>query len=353
MLRVMHLVGAAKPGGAEMFAFRLLVALHKRRDVNVLAVVRQGSWLEGVLRGAGVPVEVAAFGGLFDWTTPGRVRKLARGFRPDVVQSWMNRATRFMPQGPWAKVGRLGGFYDLKYYRGRVEHLVCNTEDLRVYCVGEGWNAARVRMISNFIPLPPQGWSRVRKGRRTELGFSEGDCVAMMAGRLHSVKGVDVALQALAKLPETFKLLLVGEGPMRDELMGLARHLGVAPRVVWAGWQDELAPYAAAADMWLAPSRHEPLGNTVLDAWVHEVPVIATCTGGLDMLVEEGVTGLKVPVDDPDELAKTMLRLAESDQLQKQVKQGGLARFKRDYSEESIVESYMKFYSELSKGRTA
>ena len=353
MLRVMHMVGSAKPGGAEMFAYRLLVALHNRADVQVLAVVRRGSWLEGVLRGAGVPIETAAFGGVFDFITARRVRKLAQDFKPDVVQSWMNRATRFVPQGPWATVGRLGGFYDLKYYRGRVQQLVCNTEDLRAYCVENGWDAARVRMIGNFIPVPAAGWRDVRSDMRAKLGFKHTECVAMMAGRLHKVKGVDVALRALAALPESFKLLLVGEGPLWEELQTLAVDLKIEQRVVWAGWQDDIAPYAAAADMWLAPSRHEPLGNTVLDAWVHGVPVIASRTGGLDMLVEEGGSGLKVAVENVDDLQQSMARMAKDKALQSRVVKGGLARLKKDYSEESIVETYVRFYSEVSKGQVA
>src|SRR4051812_36510645 len=124
-LRVMHMVGAAKAGGAEMFAYRLLVALHKRKDIELLVVVRKG-WLEGVLRRAGVPLAVVPFGGFFDFKTSGMVRRIAREFQPQVVQSWMNRATRFVPKGPWARVARLGGFYDMKYYRGKVTHLICN-----------------------------------------------------------------------------------------------------------------------------------------------------------------------------------------------------------------------------------
>lgn len=348
-LRVLHMIGAAKPGGAEMFAYRLLVALHKHKDVELLAVVRQGSWLENVLTNAGVTVKSVPFGGMFDWRSKGIVTKIVTEFKPDVVQSWMNRATRFVPRGPWSTVARLGGFYDLKYYRGKVNRLIGNTQAICDYCVKQGWDAARVSMISNFIPLPESGWEAQGEAVRKKLRIARDATVLMMAGRLHKVKGVDVALEALSHLPESFVLLLVGEGPLRAEMEALAKKLHVADRVHWAGWQDSVTPYAAAADIWLAPSRHEPLGNTALDGWVHGVPVVASRTGGLEMLIEDGKSGLLVDVGDSDGLREAILRVSADKILAKTLVAGGMKTFVRDYGEEGIVAKYIDFYKQLAK----
>ncbi len=347
-LRVMHMIGAAKPGGAEMFAYRLLVALNKHKDIDLMAVVRKGSWLEGLLRDAGVNVQSVGFGGMLDLRSRKDVKQIAASFKPHVVQSWMNRATRFVPKGPWAKVARLGGFYDLKYYRGRVSNLIGNTQAICDYCIGNGWDAKRVDLISNFIPLPEKGWEAQGDAVRKKLRIHRNAVVMMMAGRLHKVKGVDVALQALVHLPETFVLLLVGEGPLRQELTSMARKLGVADRVHWAGWQDSVTPYAAAADIWLAPSRHEPLGNTALDGWAHEVPVIASRTGGLEMLINDGESGLLVEVGDSEGLADAVLRVAEDEKLAKKLVAGGMKTFLRDYGEDGIVKKYVDYYKNLA-----
>lgn len=346
-MRVMHMVGAAKPGGAEMFAFRLLVALHARPDIDLLVVVRAGSWLERVLREAGVVVKAVPFGGMFDFKTHGLVRAIAKEFQPAVIQSWMNRATRFVPPGPWATVARLGGFYDLKYYRGKVWNLIGNTQAICEYCIKNGWDAARVAMISNFIPEPKDGWRGQRDEVRRRMKIAKDATVLMMAGRLHKVKGVDVAMQALAQLPEHFVLLLVGEGPQRKDLEVLAEKLEITHRVKWAGWRDSVTPFAAAADIWLAPSRHEPLGNTALDGFVHGVPVIASNTGGLAMLIEDEESGLLVDVEDVVGFHDAILRLAEDKALRKTIVEGGLATFRRDYSEDGIVGKYVAYYQEL------
>lgn len=348
-LRVMHMIGAAKPGGAEMFAYRLLVALSRHKDVELLAVVRRGGWLEKVLGEAGVAVKSVPYGGMFDFRTRLKVKAIAHEFKPQVVQSWMNRATRFVPKGGWATVARLGGFYDLKYYRGRVDNLIGNTPAICDYCISRKWAPEHVKMISNFIPQPADGWKAQREDIRKKLKVGKDACVMMMAGRLHKVKGIDVAMQAMVGLPENYILLLVGEGPLRAELSELAKSLGIDDRVRWVGWQNSVTPFAAAADLWLAPSRHEPLGNTALDGWVHEVPVIASETGGLAMLIEPGKSGLLVPVEDVDALREAILQLAGDKDMRKRVADGGLKTFARDYSEDGIVAKYVAYYRELMK----
>ncbi|PZP39954.1 MAG: glycosyl transferase [Pseudomonas fluorescens] len=350
-LRVVHMIGAAKPGGAEMFAYRLLVAQHKRDELDVLAIVREGGWLQGVLADAGVPYKTAKFGGMFDFKTGREIRKICKDYQADVVQSWMNRATRFVPKGPWAKVARLGGFYDLKYYTKKVDYLIGNTDEIVKYVVKHGWKASHAEMIGNFVPNVSGRDEKVGLKVRGELGIPAGATVMMMAGRLHKVKGVDIALKALAQMPNDFILLLVGDGPLRSELQSLAHELGMQNRVRWAGWQDSVTKFAAASDIWLAPSRHEPLGNTVLDGWVHEVPVIASNTGGLAMLVEEGVTGLRVEVEDIDGLRDAVLKLAKDKKLQAKLVKGGSDRLKRDYSEDAIVGQYVDYYNRIT-GRT-
>ncbi len=102
------MAGAAH-GGAELFYERLSVALHQAGDA-VLPVVRRNARRAGLLRAAGMsPVELA-FGPPYDLLTPRRLCAALRGFEPQVVVSWMSRATAQTPRGDWVHVGRLGGY---------------------------------------------------------------------------------------------------------------------------------------------------------------------------------------------------------------------------------------------------
>lgn len=355
-LRIMHLIGSARPGGAETFAVRLLAALNRHPEIDLLVVARKNSWVAKRLQQEGIRLKTAAFGGFMDsaWLglfglgTAGKIEAWASAFAPAVIQSWMNRATRFVPAGPWETVGRLGGFYNLRYYFNKVNYLIGNTQEICNYCMREGWPARKVAMISNFIPDPAKGWRKHRPNQRKAWKIPDRAYVLLAAGRLHPVKGLDVLLEAMAKLPDDVYLLLAGEGPERAALEEMVETLGLGRRVRFIGWLDQVSDAAAAADLWVAPSRHEPLGNTVLDAWAHEIPVIASRTGGMAMLIHHGKNGLLVPVEDSDALAEAIYILKKNRGYAKDLAAAGLERFEEDFSEKIIVEQYVAYYRKLA-----
>ena len=133
-LKVMQVVGAGKAGGAETFYVRMVRGQVQKSDlpVEVLPVVREGSWIAGRLEEYGIPFKTAPFGGVFDFQTKKLLAQYAEEFEADVIQTWMNRATKFLPNIGIPSVARLGGYYKLKYYRN-VDHLVGNTEDICTY----------------------------------------------------------------------------------------------------------------------------------------------------------------------------------------------------------------------------
>src|SRR3546814_11074829 len=95
-------------------------------------------------------------------------------------------------------------------------------------------------------------------------------------------------------------LWLAGEGPRRRALMQQAARLGLGDRVRFLGWRDDVAALLRAADVFLCPSRHEPPGNVVIEAWAHGTPVVAAASQGPRPLIEDGTTGLLVALDDAD-----------------------------------------------------
>ena len=116
-MSVLHLLGTAGEGGAETYFVDLVTAL-KPAGVAQACAIRGNPAREARLTQAGVPVKVLRFGGPLDFLT----RPAAAGFAAlgdtKVSLAWMNRAARHTPRGPWARIGRLGGYYSLKYYQG-------------------------------------------------------------------------------------------------------------------------------------------------------------------------------------------------------------------------------------------
>jgi hypothetical protein len=134
-MSVLHLLGSDGDGGAETYFVDLVSALH-RAGVAEACAIRRHAARTTALAEAGVIARTFGFGGPLDVLMDARV-----------MVAWMNRAGRHTPAGPWKRIGRLGGYYSLKYYAG-FDHLVGNTADI---ATGSSARAGRPRSyIPNF-----------------------------------------------------------------------------------------------------------------------------------------------------------------------------------------------------------
>jgi glycosyltransferase involved in cell wall biosynthesis len=127
--------------------------------------------------------------------------------------------------------------------------------------------------------------------------------ILLSTSRLTTQKGVDVAIRALASLPDDTVLVVLGEGPERARLESLARELALERRVFLLGRVPDVAAWLRRATVYVHPARWEGFGLGVLEAMHASLPVVATCASSLPELVVDGVTGRLVPVDDPNGLA--------------------------------------------------
>jgi glycosyltransferase involved in cell wall biosynthesis len=344
-LRVLQAIAGAPHGGAEAFFTRLVIALG-RAGLDQRVVIRRDPARAAKLRAAGIePVELG-FGGRFDVVTPLRLAAAIRAYRPNIVLSWMSRATALMPPrlasgGRHVRAARLGGYYDLKYYR-RCDHLVGNTPAIIDYIRKGGWPGDRVHYLPNFVdatPAPPLD--------RAQFDTPRDATLALALGRLHPNKGFDVALDALARV-EGLHLWIAGEGALREALKQQVERLGVARRVRFLGWRDDVAALLATADMLLCPSRHEPLGNVVIEGWAHARPVIAAASDGPSGLIEPGRNGLLVPVDDAGALAAAMTSIASDRARAAALAAAGRAAYESRFTEAAVVRDYLEFFARIA-----
>ncbi|WP_337186425.1 glycosyltransferase [Phenylobacterium sp.] len=338
-MSVLHLLGTAGEGGAETYFVDLVQAL-RRAGVDEAAAIRRNPTREARLAQAGVPVRVLRFGGPLDILTRPAAAGFAAIHRTRVALAWMNRAARHTPRGPWARIGRLGGYYNLKYYKG-FDHLVANTDDIADWIVGQGWPAGRVTCIPNFAAAPAEGEGVAR----ASLDTPEDAPLLLALGRLHEAKAHDVALQALTQLPEAW-LWIAGAGPLEAKLKGLAEALGVAGRVRFLGWRTDASALYRTADICVFPSRYEPLGNVVIQAWAHGLPVVAAESQGPRALIRDGDDGRLVPIDDPDSLAAGVRELLDQPMLRARFAASGAARVEAEFSEAAVVARWKLLFAD-------
>ncbi len=339
-MRVLQVMAGAEFGGAEAFFTRLVLAL-RRAGLHQRVVIRKNAARAATLREGGIePVELC-FGGPLDLLTRMGLKREVDSFFPHVVLTWMNRATSMCPQGNFVHVARLGGYYDLKYYR-KCDHLVGNTEDIADYLTAKGWPAERAHYLPNFVSAeisPPLD-------RRDY--YTPKDAPLLLAmGRLHENKAFDVLLDALARVPNAY-LWLAGEGPKRAELEAQAEKLGIKPRVRFLGWRDDISALLASCDVFVCPSRHEPLGNVVVEAWAQSKPVVAADSLGPGVLIKQRENGVLVPINDSKSLAYAIQEVLADENLRTGIARHGRATYEERFTEDAVVAQYLAFFESIA-----
>ena len=217
---------------------------------------------------------------------------------------------------------------------------MANTQDIADWVTGQGWPADKVAYIPNFAEAPAEA----APVERTSLDTPAEAPLLLAMGRLHEAKAHDVTLNALTRLPEAY-LWIAGTGPEEARLKTLAVALGVAPRVRFLGWRNDPSALYRAADVCVFPSRFEPLGNVVIQAWAHGLPVAAAASQGPSALIRDSEDGLLVPVDDPEALAVAVRRLLDDPMLRIRLAQNGLARVEADFSQGAVVAQWRELFA--------
>jgi glycosyltransferase involved in cell wall biosynthesis len=179
-----------------------------------------------------------------------------------------------------------------------------------------------------------------------------GGPLLVFVGRMVEQKGGEDLLRAMALLGEELpelRLMMLGEGPDRASWEGLARELGIAPRVSFLGWVDPelVRAHVAAADIFVGPSRgNEAQGLAFLEAMSAGTPVIAARSGGVVDVVHHERTGLLVEQAAPAELARAILRLSREDALRAHLVEDARRLLGSAFSRESSAQRFSDVYAD-------
>lgn len=347
--RILQLMLSTQEGGAENFFEKLAMGFDARGIEQCLVIERQPKRAEHLSQATCAEVVQIPFRGLNRPFAPGQLRNTIGPFRPDVILTWMNRASRRIPAGLTCPVvGRLGGYYDLRHY-ANCSHLIGITPDLVAHITSSGWPETATTLIPNFGETP----SRATDGAeiRQRIGVPTDVPLLLALGRLHPVKAHDVLLRALAEVPRAV-LMIAGEGPLKEELMELATSLGIQDRVHFLGWRRDVGALFAAADICVFPSRYEPNGTVVMESWAHRVPLVAARAKGPEWLVTDEVDGLLFPIDDVLALTERLRRVISEPGLAALLVHNGLATFEGGFTQQAVVDSYLSLFDNLTSEST-
>jgi len=210
----------------------------------------------------------------------------------------------------------------------------------------------RATVIHSGVELPRMLTRQQRAGVRAELGLASEAPVVCYAGQLIHRKGVDTLMQALGRLQRIFpciQLVMVGrdDSAYAGELRAMAAPLGIAQRITWTGFRDDVQRLMAAADLVAVPSRSEGLGRVAAEALAVGTPVVASRTGGLPEMVEDGRNGFLVPVGSPDRLADGMTLLLANPTVAASMGRRGRKKMAAEFSLEQELQQVVSEYEAL------
>jgi glycosyltransferase involved in cell wall biosynthesis len=211
-----------------------------------------------------------------------------------------------------------------------------------------GWPAAKIEVGYNAVEIERFG-GPPPAGLREQIGGDAERPLVLTPARLDEQKGHPVLLRAAAELPGV-DFVLAGEGPERAGLEALAGELGIAERVHFLGYRDDIPQLLAACDVFALPSLYEGSSLAVLEAMASGRPVVSSAIGGTDELIDDGVDGLLVAPGDAAGLASALRRLLDDAELRKAFAERARRRVERDFTPAAMTQRVEAIYGELLAG---
>ena len=213
---------------------------------------------------------------------------------------------------------------------------------------------SRVTCIRNGIDLEGKSVLVNRWQIRKDLGIDSETCLIGTVGRLTPVKGIPYLLDAariLLRQGANVKVLVVGDGSIRQDLLAQAGNLGVGERVVFLGHREDTDVLLQALDIFVLPSLSEGIPMALLEAMAASRPIVASRVGGIPEIIEDGVEGFLVESMDVNGLAERCRRLIESPDVARKMGEQGRKRVESEFSATAMADRVVSDYKELLMSR--
>ena len=182
---------------------------------------------------------------------------------------------------------------------------------------------------------------------RRELGIPDGAAVLLSVGELNKNKNHRAVLEALARMENrNLHYVVCGRGPLKEELEAFAREKGLADRVRFMGYRDDIPAFYAMADVFVFPSFREGLSVSVMEAMASGLPIVCSRIRGNTDMVEDGVNGYLMEPGNPDSIAGALRRL-ENREKREEISRNNLKKAEI-YSLGVIAEQYRQLYLEAN-----
>lgn len=362
-------VHSLNPGGTERLAADMALALKDEYDIHILCLDEPGIWADPV-RSAGIPVSCFYRQPGVDLRIPVLLARYAKSrnidfFHAHQTTPWFYAGlSRLMQPKTKLVFEEHGRHYpeNLNRKKRRFNRMVLQQLTNTVVAVSrdvkdrlvryEGIDPKKIQVVYNGTrPLPPMT-PKDRNALRHRFGFQENDIVAGFIGRLDPIKNLPLLLEGFRRASSqcpALKLLIVGDGPLFEDIKEKVHRLDLHKQVTLAGYQPDAGKLAPAMDIFLLVSLSEGTSMALLEAMSAGVPAIVTRVGGNPEIVVHGQTGWIIISDDSAALAASLTEAASDPQKRYTLGNNARNRFLENFTFDRMINQYKKIYMEFKK----
>jgi glycosyltransferase involved in cell wall biosynthesis len=236
-----------------------------------------------------------------------------------------------------------------------IQRLAVVSRDLGCrFCRYNGISIEKLRLVPYGVRLgdPPDHAARAatRARMRAALGIAGDQILVGSVGRLVEQKDIPTQIAgfsaAVSREPR-LRMVLIGDGPLRAELEGLAREAGVADRIAFLGYRSDVTDWLQAFDVFVQTSKFEPFGVALLEAKAFAVPIASTAVDEVPEILSHGRSGLLFEPSSPGALAEALLKLAGSVELRESLARQAYAEALDRHGLPAMIGAYEDLYEEV------
>jgi len=209
-------------------------------------------------------------------------------------------------------------------------------------------DAGKVQTLYNGIDVVKYTSSTMRYVVRSSLGISNRQILIGTVGRLAAVKDYKTLIRGFEIFHRSFpesRLVIVGEGGEKEALTQLSNELALNDKILFTGERNDIPDLLSGMDIFVLSSVSEGISITLLESMAAQLPVVATAVGGNVEVVEDGLTGLLVPAQNPDKIAEALVSLCESESMSHSFGESGKKRVEKYFSIQHMIEKLEIIYS--------
>lgn len=360
-MKVLHIINSLGFGGAQI-CVKYLVE-NTTDDIEHIVYPLRGYKIDIQIRGELIRTEYCNYDPRKFFT----ILRLCRKYDIDIIHAHLEKSiigsllASFFSKvpvvihehGPVCSTGWRFSLYRLalRILRSRTSATIAVSNTIADCLVKKiGINRNQIQVIYNAVDIDRfQPDERKRQQMRDKLSISPEATVVGFAGRLDHIKGADLLIKAfgiLANESERFILVIAGDGPERKYLQALSENIGIAEKVKFLGFIDNIAEVMNTFDIGVVPSRQESFGLTAVEFMSMSIPLVCSGVDGLAEIVTDGENALVASSNIPEEIADCIRRIADDSALGKRLADTAKENCNK-YSVQEYITAFRCLYSKV------